>query len=91
MKSALEVPTSRVYIKNEVRFEVGTWDADFETVKVSIRSVGFKWVGAACFQVEVGTRDADFETVKVGIRSADFDFLLYDPFWKSASGLPTSA
>ena len=87
-----EVGTGSVdftYIKSEGCFEVGTRDADFEIVKVATRSADFKQ--AACFQVEVGTLDADFRTVKVSIRSADFLFFLYDLFWKSASGLPTSA
>ena len=74
MKSALEVPTSRVYIKKAVRFEVGTRNADFETAKVGIQSADFNTGWVFYFQVEVGTQDADFRTVKVDIRCADFLF-----------------
>ena len=62
------------YIKKAVCFEVGTWNANFETTKVGIRSADFRTGWVLCFQVEVGTQDADFRTVKVGIRSADFLF-----------------
>ena len=79
MKSTLEVPTSRIYKKTKF------------VLKSASEVPTSNGLGSACFQVEVSTWDSDFETVKVGIRSADFDFSLYDFFWKSASGVPTSA
>ena len=52
--------------------EVGTWDADFNTVKVDIRSANFNPVFVRFF-LEVDKWNVDFNTVEVGIPDADFN------------------